>query len=534
MSTKEHKEHMERRDFLKVAGAAAGVAALGLGVEPALAATATAGVATRAGTPDALTLWFPGSPSTVKSWASDPILQAVEQATNTRITITQYSFDHYTDHINTAIASGTVPDIIAGIFPGNDALIARLVRDRIVAPFEGAVGAAAPLLLSEYRSSRVYDELRGDGKIYQWPIGWNAGTGPDSTLHIRKDLLDKLGLSLPDTFGQYFAFLTKAKAHGATGVIFDGAGTGGSASGLGHVMSPFAGAYGLPWQGWIRVKGGFAFAQTQPGMKKALLLFRAMVAAGLVDPASWSDTNTSRDKYVAGEGAALMFNGGGHVGRIQNDMDLGRKGYKDYMLPALSNGTGARGYTAIPNFYGTTLVGNLGGNNPVAAARVLNYLASDAGTKLTAFGIPGRDYTMVDGRLKLLPQRAKDGFAAQAGDTGAHPLATPIVSWVPQSLQDEALLYGHGADFRRFYDQAWVNQRRYQTPAYGLVASSPLWAKFEPTSIDLATRTFLQIVRSDSDKQASDLFDGYVSQWMSQGGAEAQAEMSGLLSSLYR
>lgn len=529
MSTSTKK--MERRAFIRGVGAtAAGLAVAGLSADHALAAAPESRAAlTRTNGPDAVVLWAPGSPSTVKNWSADPILQAVEKATNTQITIVQYSFDHYTDHVNTAIASGKVPDIIAGIFPGNDALIARMARDHIIAPFEGQVAAAAPFLVKEYQSSSIYDELKVGGKIYGWPVGWNQGTGPDSTLHIRKDLLDKFGMALPATFDQYFAFLRTARRHGSTGVIF----SAGAAGGLGHVLSPFAGAYGLPWEGWVKSGGGYAYAQIQPGMKQALLLFRKMVAGGLVDQASWSDINTARDKYVAGEGAALFFNGGGHVGRIQNDMTLNGKGYKDYMLPALSNGTGHRGYTSIPNFFGETFIGGLSGNNPVAAARVLNYLASDAGTKLTALGIPGRDYKVVDGQVKLLPQRTKDGFAAQSGDTGAHPLATPIVSWVPQSLQDFALLYGHGADFKRFYDQAWANQRRYQIPTYGTLVASPLWTKFEATSNDLTARTFLQIVRSGSEKQASALFDQFVQQWKSQGGDAAQTEMSALLKGLY-
>ncbi len=527
MSTKK----MERRTFIHgVSATAAGLAVAGLGVEQVLAATPKAHDAlARASAPDAVTLWAPGSPSTVKDWSVDPILQAVEKATNTQITIVQYPFDHYTDHINTAIASGKVPDIISAVFPGNDALIARMVRDHIIAPFEGPVAAAAPFLIKEYRSSNIYNELKIGGKTYGWPVGWNAGTGPDSTLHIRKDLLDKFGMALPNTFAQYFAFLRAAKKHGSTGLIF----SGGAAGGLGHVLSPFAGAYGLPWQGWIKSNGGYAYAQIQPGMKQALLLFRTLVAGGLVDPASWSDVNTARDKYVAGEGAALFFNGGGHVGRIENDMTLNGKGFKDYMLPALSNRTGHRGYTSIPNFFGETFVGGLSGNNPVASARVLNFLASDAGTKLTALGIPGHDYKVVNGQITLLPQRTKDGFAAQSGDTGAHPLATPIVSWVPQSLQDFALLYGHGADFTHFYYQAWANQRRYQIPSYGTLVASPLWTTFEATSNDLVARSFLQIVRSGSDAQASALFDQFVQQWKSQGGDAAQAEMSALLKSLY-
>jgi putative aldouronate transport system substrate-binding protein len=58
------------------------------------------------------------------------------------------------------------------------------------------------------------------------------------------------------------------------------------------------------------------------------------------------------------------------------------------------------------------MIGNLKGNNPVAAARVLNYLVSEDSFRLTALGLPGQDYTEAGGTITLIPKScAKHGFS---------------------------------------------------------------------------------------------------------------------------
>ena len=159
-------------------------------------------------------------------------------------------------------------------------------------------------------------------------------------------------------------------------------------------------------------------------MKDALTLFQSMVARGVVDPLSWeATTDQARTQYVTGKACAFIFNGGGHIGRIQNDLTLSNAAAKEWMLPALDAGKGQRGYMTEPQFSGETFITKLSGNNPVAAARVVNYLTSDDGYKLTSIGIKDQDYSEdSSGNITLLPQRTKDGFPAEAGDTGAHPL----------------------------------------------------------------------------------------------------------------
>jgi putative aldouronate transport system substrate-binding protein len=480
---------------------------------------------------DKVVIWSPGDNGPVQDWNTDPILAEVEKATNTDIEMVKIGWDVYEDQINAAIASGELPDIIGAVDHNNRTLLSQFIRDGVIAPIEGDVAAAAPNIVAEYEQNPSLAEIKVDGKIYFQPISWGVGNEPNMGLiHVRKDLLDKYGMEPPDTFDDYFQYLQACKDDGSTGVIFA------ANEGVGPAINAFAGAYGLPMRGWVKqADGSFGFYAVQPQMKDALLLFRKMVSDDLVDPASWeSNGDQARSQYITGKACSYIFNGGGHVGRIQNDLTLSNPEFKEWLLPALDAGAGSRGYTTEPMFWGVSMIGNMEGNNPVAAARVLNYLTSPEGYELTAAGVKGIDFQGEGDGIELLPARTERGFPTEAGDTGAHPLASTIVSWVPTEWQEFSLLYGKDQEFKDWYRAMRENQAQYQIPSYGLDVTSPLWTDFQATSAELITRAFTDIVRAGSDEEASAMFDQFVSDWNNQGGADATTEMSGVLAELYK
>jgi putative aldouronate transport system substrate-binding protein len=215
-------------------------------------------------------------------------------------------------------------------------------------------------------------------------------------------------------------------------------------------------------------------------------------------------------------------------------MTLANPEAKELLLPALSIGGEVRGYTSEPMFWGASMLGNLPGNNPVAAARVLNFLISEEGYRLTAIGVEGIDYQMNSDEIELLSARTDRGFPAEAGDTGAHPLATTIVSWVPLNpWQEFSLLYGKDEAFKDWFAEMRSNQIQYQIPSYGISVTSPLWTEFASTSSELIGRTFLQIAQAGSDDEASAIFDQFVAEWNALGGSDATAEMNTVLAQVY-
>ena len=152
---------------------------------------------------------------------------------------------------------------------------------------------------------------------------------------------------------------------------------------------------------------------------------------------------------------------------------------------------------------------------------------------MTTIGIEGRDYEMVDGEIVLLDQRTKDGFPITPTDTGAHPLASCVVSWVPQEWQNWQLLYGNDAAFKDWFAQMWEQQGLYQIPTYGSLTLTPMWGDYLGTSNDLVNIAFVEVVKAASEEDAKTRFDQFVAEWLAAGGDEAQDEMSSKLVELY-
>ena len=515
---------LNRRNFLKLSGmvlAAGAMAGCAPGATRSTSAPAASG-------PDKVVIWSPGDNGTVKDWATDPILKEVEKATNTKIEMLKIGWDTYLQQVNAAVAGGTTPDVIGVVDHNNKTQITQWINDGVVAAFEGPVAEAAPNVIAEYSKNNTLAEIKVNGKIYGQPVGWGDGNYPNMGLfHVRKDLLDKYQMQAPDTFDQYFDYLRAVKEDGMQGVIFS------AGNGIGPALNAFAGAFGVPMLGWVKKDGKFEYWAIQPEIKEALLLFRKMVAEELVDSVSWEDKEgNARDMFVSGQAGSLIFNGGGHIGRIALDMELAGAGAQEWLLPALDAGKGSRGYTTEPMFWGLSFLGGMKNNNPVAAARVINYLISPEGYKLTAVGVEGIDYKMEDGKIVMLPERANRGFPTESGDTGAHPLASTIVSWVPQEWQNWALLYGKEKAFEDWFNAMWEAQGKYQIQSYGLLSTTAKWNDFQATSSELVNRSFLDAVKSASDQDASDIFDQFVKDWIASG-QDAQTEMSDALVKIY-
>lgn len=475
--------------------------------------------------PDKINLWAPGDGGTVKDWSQNAILKAVDQATNTDITITWDDWSSHQDKLNTAAASNGFPDIACTVDHTLKTTLQTWVDGNVIAPVEGDVAAAAPNWVAEYDQNPTLVELKFNNKIYLQPVNWGNGNDPNMGLiHVRKDLMDKYGIASIDTWDQYVAFLKKAVADGYVGVTSDGV--------TSTMLNCILGSQNIPYTGWVKKNGGFEFWAVQSGVENAIVTVRQLFTQNLVDPGIWAQKK-GRDMYVAGKAASYIFNGGGHIGRMQNDMTLANASFKEMMLPALDFGTGTRGYTQEPMFWAGTMVGAQAGDHPVAAARVINYLISDEGNKLTAIGIEGRDYQMDGNNIKLLDARTDDGFTT-TGNAGANPLASGIVNWQMQSWQDFTLLYGKDQAYQDWYAAMRKNQVQYQIPSYGISASSPLWAAFQATSTDLINRALSDAIQAKSDDAAKAVWEKFISDWNSQGGKDATTEMSALLSTLYK
>lgn len=476
--------------------------------------------------PDKITIWAAGDGGGIKDWNVNPILMAVEQATNTDITLVWNDSSAHSDKLNAAAASNDFPDMACAVDHMAKTMLQTWVDGKVIAPLEGEVAAAAPNWVAEYANNSSLVEIKFNDKIYLQPVGWGTGNAPNMGLvHVRGDLMEKYSIKSIDTWDQYKAYLKAAVADGLIGVTSDGI----SENDLNGIL----GGKGLPFRGWVKTGVGFEYWAVQPGVGDAIVTLRELFTEGLMDPGVW-EQKKARDLYVAGKAASYIFNGGGHIGRIQNDMALVNPAYKEVMLPALDFGTGKRGYSQEPMFWGGTVLGAQAKNNPVAAARVVDFLISDKGNELTAIGIEGKDFQREGTVIKWLDARFADGFPTEASDAGAHPLASAIVSWQPIAWQNFTLLYGKDQAYQDWYAAMNKNQEKYQITTYGISATSPKWTAFQATAAELLNRALTDAILAKNDAEAKTIWDKFVADWKAQGGTDASTEMSTMLAGLYK
>jgi putative aldouronate transport system substrate-binding protein len=469
-------------------------------------------------------IWTPGDAKFAIEDAqvaeSNRLLIAMEEATNTEIEIVQIPWDGYGDRLRAAAASGSMPDMFSYYQHNDKNLISQFAEDGIIVPFDGDLAQYLPNVLAEYAVTPFTDELKFEGKIYMRPSTWGGKAQPNIALiHMRQDVLDQLGMAQPETFDEFAAYLSECQAStGMNGLVFAG-----GEAGI-YFVNVFAGAFGLPFQGWIRTENGYESPFIQPGMGEALLILRQWVADGLVDSVTWELTgvNEAKERFIAGSNCAMLFNGGPVDLEVQAALEANIEGAVNLTLPALTTGDGVRGYTPEPMWATATFITGLPDNNPEAAARVLDFMTTPEFARLSVLGIEGVHYEMVDGAVNLLEDaRLADGFRPTSPTVfGAHPLSGGVmVDWLNAWRDTEAyeVYIGWG-----------------KTPE--AIERYNIWqanAEFQPTLSEIVTRDFLSIVRAETAEEGKAMFDTFVQSWLNAGGQQVQDEMSAYLTEVY-
>ncbi|AEF80824.1 extracellular solute-binding protein [Leadbettera azotonutricia] len=490
--------------------------------------------ASGSGGPDSIRMMITQSGGGISDWANNSIFQAIEKATNTKIEMEFVEYEGFPELLTTAAASGTFPDMASFIFHGSKTFLQTLVENDIIAAYEGDVAAACPEIIKRYAENPSLTELKINGKIYFQPLYWGNKNDPNiGLIHIRKDIIDKYGLKIPDTWDEYLEYLrTCVKKEGIYGVTFNGQAAG---DGLQQALNVYLGSYSIPYVGWYKDdKGNYQYWLTAEHSSDAIVAFRRLFAEGLVDPNVMTyNEEMLKNSYISGRNGSMIYNGGGHIGRTQNDFALVNPGYKEYVTQALDCGGGSRGYTQEPMFGQLNAIGGTPYNNPVAAARIVNFLQSAEGEQLTAIGIEGEDWRRENGNIVCLEAKYQHGFPREAGVNGAHPLSAGIVSWQSQAWQDFNLLYGKDEAYNNWYKEMRDNQCRYQVPAYGIMLTTPEWSDFQAVGNDLLQRAIATAWHANSDDEARRIWTNFVKEWVNAGGLKASATVEKILKQMY-
>jgi ABC-type glycerol-3-phosphate transport system substrate-binding protein len=238
---------------------------------------------------------------------SQPILQdapahvATTQATGVKLNFQPVPSADYTAKQNVWMATKQVPDIMSAGF--------NAIRDyadpsvfKPVLPLIDKHGPNLKKYLDAYADT--VKKLKMNGDLYIIPAtSYNTKLLAPMPC-IRKDLLDKINMPLPDTFDKLYQALTELKKANP-GVVGWTARQTGAPSGIKRSLMIVAYPFGSGVGGWSRGidnlyweetagKGQWFYGQIHPEFKDALAYFAKLYKEGLLDPGF---ANTTPDQW---------------------------------------------------------------------------------------------------------------------------------------------------------------------------------------------------------------------------------------------
>ncbi|MCS7464634.1 extracellular solute-binding protein [Paenibacillus doosanensis] len=336
----------------------------------------------------------------------NPIKQAIEKATNSKMNIQWVSGNSYPDKLNVTLASGDIPDLIYINDP-----FSPVFRTMVQ---QGGFWDITDLVkdypnLSSKISKTAWDLTKmEDGKNYSIPRP--RPSEADSFFIIRKDWLDALGMKPPTTTDELYTVL-KAFAekdpdkNGKNDTIpftanIDPSNSAAPMGSLGHIENSFTGVNG----NWKYVDGKMVFAAFLPEEKQAIEFMSKLVKEKLIpeDFASMKGTQVS-DLFKAGK-AGMIAEKAGTMQNYYPDINKITPTFKDtdfYPLTSINNynpkGPGFAGTLAIPKTVPEAKMKQI--------LKMVDTWMNDDVFDIQTYGFEGVDHVVKDG-VKVVDSKA--------------------------------------------------------------------------------------------------------------------------------
>lgn len=419
----------------------------------------------------------------------------IEEATNTKLSVTQVTTAELENKLNILLASGERPDLMNFY---TDAMEDKLAKGGVLLPLNEYFDAYPELKAS--RSEEVWETMRHpDGNIYS--IGYSSAN-PLHSYGYRADWLDKFGMDVPSTLDEYYDYAVAVATQDPDG---NGEADTYAMGGYGKVdtyMDHIFGAYGALPNFWHEVDGKIVSGSVQPGIKDAVTYLNRLYEEGLMDPEFVTD-NSKRWKTKVKAG---VFGGG----QIKIHL-FDKNNLQNYYAPFIESNPDGRWVQ------GKMLLG--GSDNPVevrkgsekgwvrtgisaesedidAALRLLTFGASEEGNKFINYGIEGTHYEM-NGDLV---EKIMDSEGLKNDDIDKFYIAK-------KALFDHSSPELHEAI-------AYMDEHSTANPIDGMLLDE--FALYEDDLIDYTNNMLIAMIIGDVDIESG--FDAYVQEWYDRGG----------------
>jgi len=340
-------------------------------------------------------------------YKSDWLLwKAIKDATNVTLKLTIVPMSDYTQKRSLLISSGQAPEIITKTYPGQEV---PFVSSGAILPISDYIDQM-PNFSREVKEWGLQDLInslkQADGKFYVLP-GLHEINVSDYALAIRQDIFDKNNIPIPKSWDDLESALKKLKEIYPNIIPFSDRWQGNA---LLNVAAPTFGVAG----GWgagngmyyYKDKDQFGFYPITDDYKNMLTYFNKLVKEGLLDPASFTQTDDQAvQKFVTGKSFVIMTNTQ-EIERMKTQMDqtLGKGNYKVTRILPLAGPKGAvMPDSRLENGIMISAKAKDDPNFPQLLKFVDWLWYSEEGQTLTKWGVEGVTYQKVNGKFQLMP-----------------------------------------------------------------------------------------------------------------------------------
>lgn len=359
------------------------------------------------------------------------------------------------DQYKLMLASGNYPDIIRWThsmsYPGG---IPKLVADGVAIPLNDLVEKEMPHFknIMEKRDDIRKETTTLDNQYYFFPNINPLETDVDRSVAsttgfaMRKDWLENVGLNAPTTMDEWYQVLTAFKNTDPNGdgknndIPFEGTG-----------LDMFTPAFGILNSYYVDPKTKkVKFGPIQPEYKTYLETLNKWYKEGLITSNSLvtnsklTDSNISAD--LAGSFKGLNNAWEKYLPALQKVNP--KADFVPVAWPKTKDGISYTPRTELNNHINkeTTIITS-SCKDPVAAARLIDYMYSDEGGFLLSWGIEGKSYQVVNGKKEFIQY-------PEGAEITAATYAKPHVAWPKYGYED-----AYAANFnpiRLFASDAWA------------------------------------------------------------------------------
>lgn len=340
----------------------------------------------------------------------DPVLKKLEEKTGVKLVPQNITWDDGDQKIQLWATNGQLPDIFAGDFVsrsffGNwiDQGVIRALPDDL---------SAYPNLAEHMKMERAQAAAR-DGKLYMIPrttYGDISYSVLDRNVVYRWDLAQAAGVTKePETYEEFSDMIKKIVAADPEKK---------SVSGMTQMLPTLIGGYIFPEAGILEKKwvadstGRFmpSYFADRDALVDAMQFARDLYTGGVVEKdIALAKLETSKEKYLQGQSAAMAFALGGPAGlydSIGRDYDAlyGEGSFlKNNRIAKLYPAKdGKKYYFVDTEAWSESYISSKVDDEKMAAiCRLYDYLYSEEGSRLMFCGIEGEDYDVQDGKVVM-------------------------------------------------------------------------------------------------------------------------------------